>query len=127
MTWALWSLLAAGLLPQFFGVYAKATGKGFDNNNPREWLARCEGRQARAVAAMNNGYEGLPLFVAAVLVAHLAGVEAGTAALLAWGYVALRVVFGAVYIAGWGALRSVVWAAGLACIVALFVLAARAG
>ena len=69
MTIALWCLLVAGLLPQLFGVYAKAS-KGFDNNNARAWLTTVEGKKARAVAAMANGYEGLPLFVAAVLTAH---------------------------------------------------------
>jgi uncharacterized MAPEG superfamily protein len=123
MTIALWCLLAAGLLPQFFGVYAKAS-KGFDNNNPRAWLASVEGKKARAVAAMTNGYEGLPLFVAAVLTAHMLKGAQSSADMLALGYIASRAVFGIVYIAGLGTLRSLVWGLGLACIIGLFVVAA---
>lgn len=123
MTIALWCLLVAGLLPQFFGVYAKAT-KGFDNNNPRAWLANVEGKKARAVAAMTNGYEGLPLFVAAVLTAHMLQAPQSSVDMLALGYIAARVVYGVLYIAGLGTLRSIVWGIGLACIVGLFVVAA---
>lgn len=123
MTIALWCLLAAGILPQLFGVYAKAS-KGFDNNNPRAWLASVEGKKARAVAAMENGYEGLPLFVAAVLTAHLVQAEQSMVNLLALGYIVTRVIYGVLYIAGLGTLRSLVWVAGLGCIVGLFVISA---
>jgi uncharacterized MAPEG superfamily protein len=123
MTIALWCLLAAGLVPQLFGVYAKAS-KGFDNNNARAWLATVEGKKARAVAAMANGYEGLPLFVAAVLTAHMLKGPNSTADLLALAYIAIRVVYGLLYIAGLGTLRSLVWCGGLACIIGLFVIAA---
>jgi len=123
MTIALWCLLAAGILPQLFGVYAKAS-KGFDNNNPREFLAHLEGKKARAAAAMANGYEGLPLFVAAVLTAHMLHATQSTVDMLALGYIASRVAFGFLYIAGLGTLRSLVWVAGLACIISLFVISA---
>jgi uncharacterized MAPEG superfamily protein len=123
MTIALWCLLAAGLIPQLFGIYAKAS-KDFDNDNARLWLARVEGRKARAVAAMENGYEGLPLFVAAVLTAHMLKGAQSTADLLALGYIATRIVYGFLYIAGRGTLRSLVWCVGLACIIGLFVIAA---
>lgn len=128
MTIALWCLLAAGIIPQLFGLYAKAS-KDFDNNNPREFLAHVEGKKARAVAAMENGYEGLPLFVAAVLIAHLVPLlnpshiaNQTTINLLALGYIATRIVFGFLYIAGLGTLRSLVWTAGMGCIVGLFVI-----
>ena len=123
MTIALWCLLAAGILPQLFGVYAKAS-KGFDNNNPREFIAHLEGKKARAAAAMANGYEGLPLFVAAVLTAHMLHATQSTVDLLALGYIASRVAFGFLYIAGLGTLRSLVWVGGLACIIGLFVISA---
>ena len=127
MTIALWCLLAAGILPQLFGLYAKAS-KDFDNNNPREYLAHVQGKKARAVAAMENGYEGLPLFVAAVLIAHLVPLlnpshvaNQTTINLLALGYIATRIAFGFLYIAGLGTLRSLVWVVGMGCIVGLFV------
>lgn len=123
MTLALWCVLAAGILPQLFGIYAKAS-RDFDNNNPREYLARLEGKRARAVAAMANGYEGFPLFAAAVIIAHILQGEQSSANLLALGYIACRVVYGVLYIAGLGTLRSLVWIAGLGCIIGLFVVAA---
>lgn len=123
MTIALWCVLIAGILPQIFGVYAKAS-RDFDNNNPREYLAKLQGKRARAVAAMNNGYEGFPLFAAAVIIAHLLQGANETANLLAMGYIASRIVYGVLYIAGLGTLRSLVWIAGLACVIGLFVFAA---
>lgn len=123
MTMALWCILVAGLLPQCFGIYAKAS-KDFDNNNPREYLAKVEGKKARAVAAMANGYEGFPLFAVAVIIAHMLHAEQGTVDLLASGYIVSRVAFGFLYIAGLGTLRSLVWLAGLGCVIGLFVVAA---
>lgn len=123
MTIALWCVLIAGILPQIVGLYAKAS-RDFDNNNPREYLAKLQGKRARAVAAMNNGYEGFPLFAAAVIIAHTLQGPQDTANLLAMGYIASRVVYGVLYIAGLGTLRSLVWIAGLACVIGLFVLAA---
>lgn len=123
MTIALWCVLVAGLLPQMVGLYAKAS-KDFDNNNPREYLAKLDGKRARAVAAMANGYEGLPLFAAAVIIAHILQGEQSSANLLAAGYIASRIAYGVLYIAGLGTLRSVVWIAGLSCVIGLFVVAA---
>jgi uncharacterized MAPEG superfamily protein len=130
MTIALWCLLAAGIIPQLFGMYAKAS-KNFDNNNPREFLAQVQGKKARAVAAMQNGYEGLPLFIAAVLIAHIVPLlnpshiaNQSMINMLAIGYIVTRIAFGFLYIAGLGTLRSLVWLAGMACIIGLFVISA---
>lgn len=123
MTIALWCVLIAGLLPQCVGLYAKAS-KDFDNNSPREYLAKLDGKRARAAAAMANGYEGFPLFAAAVIIAHILQGEQSTANLLAMGYITSRIVYGYFYIAGKGTVRSIVWLAGLACIIGLFVVAA---
>ncbi|MDX9875837.1 MAG: MAPEG family protein [Spongiibacteraceae bacterium] len=123
MTIALWCLLAAGLLPLAFSAYAKRA-RGFDNNNPRAWFTTLEGSQARAVAAMENSFEGLPLFVAAVLTAHMLKGPQASADLLALTYVVLRVIYGVLYIAGLGTLRSLTWLAGLACVIGLFIIAA---
>jgi len=123
MTVALWCVLVAGMLPQFFGFYAKAS-RDFDNENPRIYLANLSGAKARAVAAMNNGYEGFPLFAAAVIIAHMLHAEQSTVDMLALAYIASRIAHGILYIAGKGTLRSLVWIAGLGCIIALFVVAA---
>lgn len=123
MTIAFWCVLAAGILPQLVGIYAK-TSKEYDNENPREYLAQLEGRSARAVAAMANGYEGLPLFFAAVIIAHLAQVDPFWLNAMALTYVISRVVYNVLYVVGLGTLRSVVWLVGLGSVVTLFVMAA---
>lgn len=124
MTLALWCILVAGILPQLFGFYAKAS-REFDNENPRAYLATLEGAKARAVAAMNNGYEGFPLFAAAVLIAHMLHASQPSVDALALGYIASRIAHGFLYIAGKGTLRSLVWVGGLACIIMLFVISAQ--
>jgi len=111
LTLAHWCVLAAGLLPYLSAYIGKAGGFGMrDNQQPREWAGRQQGWRARAMAAQANGFEGLPLFIGAVLVAHQLGYEQSRLDLLALAYVVLRVVYTGLYIAGKGSLRSAVWA-----------------
>jgi len=108
-------LLIAAFLPYVCAVLAKAGGQGFDNHAPRPWLARQEGWRARANAAQQNLFEGLPLYYAAVLFALLAR-GAQTDALATWMiiWLVLRVGYVAAYVAGRGGLRSLLWALALA-------------
>ncbi|KAB7619529.1 glutathione metabolism protein, partial [Verminephrobacter sp. Larva24] len=50
-TVALWCVLAAALLPLGCAWLAKSGSGGFDNHDPRAWLARQTGWHARAHAA----------------------------------------------------------------------------
>lgn len=127
MTLADTCLLIACLLPIVCAGIAKSKGfgkpasqGGFDNNNPRQWLANLQGWQARAQAAQMNSFEALPLFIAGVLVAQRLGAPQGTVNALAVAFVLLRVGFIAAYLADRANLRSVVWGLGLGCCVALF-------
>jgi len=107
-------LLLAALLPYACAILAKAGGQGFDNDAPRPWLARQQGWRARANAAQQNLFEGLPLYYAAVLFALLyRHVEAHALASWMMIWLALRVGYVAAYVAGRGALRSVSWALAL--------------
>ncbi len=119
MTTAYWCILVAGLLPYLATVTAKA-GTKFDNNNPRDWLAKQEGWRRRANAAQSNGFEAFPLFAAAVIVAHLAHAPQGRVDLLAMVFVAARVGYLAAYLADIAPLRSLLWMTGLGCAIALF-------
>jgi uncharacterized MAPEG superfamily protein len=94
--------------------------KDFDNANPREWLAKLDGFRARANAAQLNSFEALPLFAAAVIIAHLRGASQGTIDLLAMGFIAARIVFIALYLANLPALRSLAWGVAMLCTVAMF-------
>ena len=119
MTTAYWCVLIAGLLPYLATVTAKA-GARFDNNNPRDWLAKQEGWRRRANAAQSNSFEAFPFFAAAVIVAHLTHAPQGRVDLLALGFIAARVAYVAAYLADIAPLRSLVWMGGLGCVVALF-------
>lgn len=109
MTQITWLFLAAAFLPFFAAIAAKAGGKGFSNDNPRPWLASLDGWRARANAAQMNLFEGLPFFYAATLFALYKQADAQllTSLMLAW--VVLRLAYIAVYIAGYGGVRSLLW------------------
>ena len=119
MTIALWCVLVAGLLPYVATLTAKSR-RGFDNANPREWLARQDGFRARAHAAQLNSFESFPLFAAAVIIADLRGAEQNPINLLALGFIAARVLFIIFYIANLHVLRSLIWFVAMACTVAMF-------
>lgn len=126
MTTAYWCVLAAILMPYIWTGVAKFTS-GFqprDNHAPRDYLDKLEGPAKRAHWAQLNTFESIPGFMAAVIIAHLAQAPQGRVDALALTYIGLRLVYGVLYIKDLASLRSVVWAAGVACIVGLFVVAA---
>lgn len=119
MTVAYWCVLVAGLLPYAATLIAKSK-KGFDNANPRAWLAQQEGFRARANAAQLNSFEAFPFFAAAVIIGHLRGGSQDTLDLLAIIFVIARAAYIATYVANLAILRSLVWLVGGACVVAMF-------
>jgi uncharacterized MAPEG superfamily protein len=64
--------------------------------------------------AQRNLYETLPLFIGAVLIAHVAGRESATTALGAQLYFWARVVYVPLYAIGVPYVRSLVWLVSLA-------------
>ena len=124
MTFAFWCVLVAALLPYVTVGLAKYD-RTYDNRSPRDWEARLEGRQRRAVFAHYNHFESFAPFAAAVIVAHVAGAPQSTVDALAVTFVVLRVIYTLLYIYDKPTARSGVWAAGLACVIGLFVVAAR--
>lgn len=125
MTIALWCVLIAGLLPYAGTAVAKWGFRQYDNNNPREWLARQGGVRARGNAAQANSFEAFPFFAAAVIVATLLKADQTTLDILAMVFVAARIAYIACYVTDRAALRSLFWFIGISCVVAIF-LAARA-
>jgi uncharacterized MAPEG superfamily protein len=126
---AYWCVVIAALLPYVWTVVAKSRSEGFDNREPRAWLARQEDpRVRRANAAQLNAFEAFPAFAAGVILAQVAGVPEARIALLAVVFIIARVLHGIFYVADTAAARSLVWFVGLACVVALLAQAAlRAG
>lgn len=102
------------------GVGVPRQDGGFDNHNPRRWLAGLEGWQARANAAQHNSFEALPIFVAGVLIAQAHGAEASTVNALALGFVAARGVYIGAYLADRASFRTLSWGVAMGCAVALF-------
>jgi uncharacterized MAPEG superfamily protein len=69
---------------------------------------------ARLMRAQNNLFETLPVFAAAVLIAHVAGRDDAHTALGAWLYLIARVAYVPLYAAGVPYVRSLVWLVSLA-------------
>jgi uncharacterized MAPEG superfamily protein len=124
MTTAFWCVLLAGMLPYVATLTAKIGARGFDNRNPRDWLAGQEGFRRRANAAQQNSFEALPLFAAAVVIAHLAGGPQARIDMLALVFVVARLCYIAFYVADLSTLRSLAWFAGIGSAVAIFFAAA---
>ncbi len=119
-------VLVAALLPIVCAGLAKRHGfgrspreGGYDNVNPRAWLARQEGRSAWAHAAQANSFEALPFFIGAVAIAQLTQANASLVNALAVIFVILRIVYIAAYLAGRANLRSLVWITALGVNIAL--------
>lgn len=114
MTWVSIYFLAAialALAPKFVAAYGMIRAEGYDNDHPRHQQARQEGWVARALAAHANGMEALVPFGVGLLVAQGAG--AVDTLLVAGGvFVASRVLYIAMYLAGWGTVRTLVWSVG---------------
>ena len=127
MTLAYWTVLAAAFVPYMGTVYAKFSGGGaktYDNRAPRAQMDSLPPQRRRAYWAQLNGFEAFPPFAAAVIIAHLTGGPQGWIDALAASFVALRVIYTLLYIYDSPTARSIVWGAGLVCVVALFVVAA---
>ncbi len=120
-TIAYWCVLIAALLPIVCAGVAKSGmfGKpcregGYDNHDPRSWLARQTDWRARANAAQANSFEALPFFVGAVIIAHQLGAHQGRLDILAFAFVVLRMVYIMMYVSGMATVRSAVWSLALA-------------
>ncbi len=125
---AYWCVLITALLPYVLALVAKTSGPGYNNRNPRAWLAKQDGnyRVQRANAAHLNAFEAFAPFAAGVLMAQFAGVDHGRIAVLAVVFVAMRLAHGIFYVADVQLARSLAWLGGFACVVALMVMAATA-
>ena len=126
-TIAYWCVFIAAMLPFVCVAFAKWPGfgkprkqGGFDNADPRGWLARQTDWQARANAAQANTFEALPFFIGAVIVAHQLNASQGVVDILAVLFVTLRIVYVAMYVGGLPTARSVIWALALVVNIAIF-------
>jgi uncharacterized MAPEG superfamily protein len=120
---ALMPIVCAGIAKS--GMFSRPPAEGgYDNNLPREWLARQQGWRQRANAAQANCFEALPFFIGAVLIAQQAGAAQGRVDALAAAFIALRVGYIACYLADWARVRSLAFVTAFAVNVALLFAAA---
>jgi uncharacterized MAPEG superfamily protein len=120
MTIAYACVLFMGLFPYVATGIAKKGFEQYDNNMPRQWLAKQTGFRARANAAQANLFESLPFFFAAVIIASISNAPQTRIDLLALGFVAMRIAYLVCYVANWSSARSIVWLVGIICVVAIF-------
>lgn len=125
-TVAYWCVLIAALLPIACAGIAKSgmLGKprrdgGYDNTNPRAWLARQTDWRARANAAQANSFEALPFFIGAVTIAHQLNAHQARLDLLAFMFVVLRMMYIMMYVSGMANMRSIVWTLAFAVNIAI--------
>jgi uncharacterized MAPEG superfamily protein len=119
-TLAYWCLLIAALLPLAcagiakYGTFTTPRSQGgFDNHNPRAWLARQTDWRARANAAQANTFEALPFFFAAVIIAHVLGAGQTKIDILSFLWLLLRCLYVIAYVGDMAKARTGVWVAAL--------------
>jgi uncharacterized MAPEG superfamily protein len=117
------AVLVAGIMPVVCAGIAKSGSKGYDNSNPRAWLASQTGFRARANAAQANCFEAFPFFAMGIILALLTGVDPGTVDALAMFFIAARVAYVFFYVTDKAKWRTMVWSAAYLTVVALFALA----
>ena len=117
------ALLVAGLMPVVCAGIAKSGFEGYDNSDPRAWLARQTGFRARANAAQANCFEAFPFFAVGVILALLTGVDPHTVDAASLFFVAMRVAYVFCYITDKAKWRTMVWSAAYLTVVGLYALA----
>lgn len=122
-------VLVAALLPiacaalakwGLFGVPRK--DGGYDNHNPRAWMARQTDWRARANAAQANSFEALPFFIGAVVIALQLQAPQLQLDVLAILFVVTRIVYIFLYVADLATFRSAAWTVGLLLNIAILLL-----
>jgi uncharacterized MAPEG superfamily protein len=114
-------VLIAALLPYLTVGGAKAQ-PAYDNSKPRDSLATLAGWRARANWAHQNHFEAFAPFATAVILAEIAHASQSRIDALAVAFVVIRVAYTAAYLSNAASVRTLIWIAGLACVVWLFVL-----
>ena len=128
---AYWCVLAAAVLPVVCAGIAKSgrfvplSEGGYDNRNPRDWLAQQTQWRGRANAAQANSFEALPFFIGAVVIAHQLGTDQNWLDVLAALFITLRVVYVGLYVGGLANARSLVWTGAFATNIAILFIGYR--
>ncbi len=125
MAIAYWCIVLTAFLPYLWATIGKAAAKGYDNRNPRGWVAeQTHPRVQRGNAAHLNAFEAFAPFAAGVLMAQAAGVDPFRVTILALVFLIARILHGVFYLADKHMLRSLCWLIGIICVALLMMQAA---
>lgn len=106
----LYVLLATAILPIIiagFAVHFRKQQFGHaDNNHPRLQQLKLTGIGARTMAAQQNAWEALPVFMSVVLIAFASGVDLNTLTVPALIFFCFRVLHAFFYMMNLASLRS---------------------
>jgi uncharacterized MAPEG superfamily protein len=100
-------MLTANLRTAETGIQYNASARDGEAPPPRPVTARLQRAQA-------NLFETLPLFIGAVLIAHVSGSESDLTLWGCWMYLVARIIYIPLYAAGIPYVRSLVWLVSLA-------------
>jgi uncharacterized MAPEG superfamily protein len=100
-------MLVANLRTAETGIQYNASARDGEAPPPRPVTARLQRAQA-------NLFETLPLFIGAVLIAHVSGSEGDLTLWGCWMYLIARIVYIPLYAVGIPYVRSLVWLVSLA-------------
>ncbi len=121
MTVSYYCVFLAALLPYLFVAYAKMTPRYLAGGNraPRVYAEQLDGAKQRAFWAHQNGFEAFPIFAAVVIIAALVGRAGALTDAFAAAFVVFRVLYSVFYVLDWATLRSIAWACGAGCVIAI--------
>lgn len=111
------TVLALSVILQFGQIALAAWSMNRDvgveyNASPRDVPADFSVLTGRLRRAVNNHFEAMALFTAAVAAVTISGQSGGLTALCAWLYLAARIVYVPAYAFGWSPWRSAIYGVG---------------
>jgi len=122
-------LLVTSILPIVIAgvaVHFRKKQFGFaDNNHPRLQQLQLTGTGARAMAAQQNAWEALPIFLSVVLIAYASGVDLNKLTIPALIFITFRVLHAVFYIVNLASLRSFAFSVSFFSCLYIFYVAAR--
>lgn len=124
MTIAYWCLLVAAALPYVWTMSWRWSVYGLKANlTPRRFEETLTGWRQRAHWAHLNAFENFPPFAITVVIAQQLHAPQSTVDGLAVAFIVLRVAHGIFYLANLGVLRTLAFAGGIGCLIAILFVA----
>ena len=111
-----WCIFFAGILPIICAGISKFK-QGYDNDNPRKWLASQSGFRERANSAQQNSWESfIWVSVALTLAITFSTEQMDFVNLMSILYVFLRILYVLFYVVGFSNLRTISWLGAQGCV-----------